>query len=63
MTHVQALCALSLLDYSRKGSSVSLQLLNLSSQALVVILEACPLMVQILQEGKETLCFIHYTRL
>lgn len=50
MTHVQAVCTLSLLDYACKGSSVSLHLLNLGSQALVVFLEAPPLMGQILRE-------------
>lgn len=50
MTHVQAVCTLSLLYHTCKGLSISLQLLNLGSQALVVFLQAPPLMVQILQE-------------
>lgn len=50
MTHVQAVCMLSLLNYTCKGSSVSLQLLYLSSQVLVVFLEAPPPIGQILQE-------------
>lgn len=52
VTHIQAEHVLSAMDHLYEGSNVGFQLLDLSSQKASVLLQACPLMVQILLKSQ-----------
>lgn len=52
VTHIQAKHVLSAMDHLCEGSNVGFQLLDLSSQTATVLLQACPLMVQILLKSQ-----------
>lgn len=52
VTHIQAEHVLSAMDHLCEGSNVGFQLPDLSSQTATVLLQACPLMVQILPKSQ-----------